>query len=353
MTKQELQQKIQDDLSKGNEKQVVFGAFGDGEGCEGFIEPPVVCPVGGGTLTKFYGCDYYFKGYPYQGIVEGIGLAKSMLFVFPRTILFRSFVLKLAFLFLYLFSRKNFWRYLHIYVFMIYGHVVNKVNLPGDRYNRMTRELRRAGTAVLERMNGVILGGRDAGIPILNHDYLIASEGNLELRKKREMLEVIAPLLEFFCLFIEFDNAYRFPLQDILPEIDRGKIKDNPIKEIKRLTKMMLSRCTETSGFDFKIGPVFFLLRAAMFFNKELRQFVREFLLELNVLEIKMDESDWYFSLNRKGYNLKGIPYEKRLEERNRIDKERGHLKVKLVEIVREDGTKEEGISVYNLDELP
>ena len=60
-------------------------------------------------------------------------------------------------------------------------------------------------------------------------------------------------------------------------------------------------------------------------FSKSSREFVVEFLCELDMEEVKLDEADWYFCLRRDGYDFGGIPIKERLEERKRLDKEKGH----------------------------
>jgi len=55
------------------------------------------------------------------------------------------------------------------------------------------------------------------------------------------------------------------------------------------------------------------------------------FLLELDYGKIKTDEADWYFCLKRKDYNFKGVLYEGRLIEKERIDREKGHKIPKVI----------------------
>ena len=82
-----------------------MGAFGDMANCEGYIESEVR-PQGGGLESQLYGITYRFKGYPRNEVVEGIGLAKAMISVFPRMILSNSIPLKLFIVFMFIFRRN-------------------------------------------------------------------------------------------------------------------------------------------------------------------------------------------------------------------------------------------------------
>jgi len=63
------------------------------------------------------------------------------------------------------------------------------------------------------------------------------------------------------------------------------------------------------------------------------RKFITEVLLELNMDKIKMDEADVYFSLKRRAYNTRNRSLNERLRLKRKIDKERGHWRLQLVDI--------------------
>lgn len=331
--KQKLENQIQNDIKSGKGIMAVAGAFGDVENCEGFIEKEMK-PEEGGTLTKFYGCSYYFKGYPKQEIVEGIGLGKAMISEIPRNILGKSIILQIAAVFLYVFSRKRFYHYFHIYTTSIYFHIVYKTSLlfkstfSGNEYNSVPREIKRAtevAIRILEKKKGI-----KTDFPLLNTDSAIA-DGNIQ-RIKREFFEAIAKLIAFICLFLEHDNAYRFPFQDVFSELNKENLKKSLLKELNRLANIFISREPKT-GPIYKLVAMKSIIFGFLLINKDSREFVKEFLLELNIDQIKMDDNDWYFCLNRTGYNFKGLSYEERVKIRRQIDLEKGHLKVQMVEL--------------------
>src|SRR3990167_4991014 len=60
------------------ENRVVLGAFGNGRFCHGIIEGDIIKPEEGGIFTKYYGCNYLFKGEVNQKSVGGVAFAKRM-----------------------------------------------------------------------------------------------------------------------------------------------------------------------------------------------------------------------------------------------------------------------------------
>ena len=358
MTKDELQLKIESDLRNGKNIMTVAGAYGDTEKCEGFCETPIE-PEEGGMFTKFYGCSYLFKGYPKQEIVEGMATAKAMISAIPRKILGKSLFWRVALFIRALFNRKRFIHDLHIW-FLIADGIVWRVNHPYSKYNRLTKELRRASNKVLQRaiekcsvivqdweyvkenrrVETKVLKKRIElskeqkrlikiqELPLLHHYW--------DLSTKREIWETIAKFLEFTYFFIEFDNAYRFRLQDILENLDKENLRKGVIRETRRLFKLLIRREIKGIGIDFKWKEIYYIIMGALVLSKDIRNFTREFLLELDLSQVRLDEDDWYFCLNRNSYNFRGWTYKDRLNEKKRLDKEKGHLKVELMQMTTE-----------------
>ena len=138
--KQQLEEKLFEDIKVKKQILSIVGAFGDVENCEGYIEQ-VIYPSEGGILIKFYGCTYFFKGWPDNKIVEGIGLAKAMISVFPRMILGNSVMLRMFLILMFFFGRNKLVHWLHVYSTMIYGHVTLKVGFQVEKYGQSVEKL--------------------------------------------------------------------------------------------------------------------------------------------------------------------------------------------------------------------
>lgn len=356
--KQKLQRQIQEDIRLHKPIMSVNGALGDDEYCEGFVEGKPIEPPTGGRFTKFYGCHALFKGYPLASMVDLLGMAKGMISVIPRRIIGKSKYLMAALGLRYLFFRKQFWHEAHIYASTMYIHTVEKAGLPADRYNTFTKELKRAVNAALEKMvnkEGIVIeyledkndkskdwltNVRMSGDKVADN-YIVRPIGLVNrieyLITKREMWETIATLAEFVYLFMEYDNAYRMRLQSILMLLDKEAVKKDVFKEFRRLYQTLINWEDEVHGIRYKWLELKPLIYSFLFIDKRAKEFLKEFLLELDVDKVKLDEDDHYFVLKRRTFNFYGRSYDDRLAERKRIDKEKGNYRVALYTYSVED----------------
>ncbi len=150
-------------------------------------------PKEGGVLMYMKGFKYPYRGFPFYEFVEKLDIIKKILKGFLgrvhyhlRTNRRRIFTLipsmwflkRIAFSLLYSFYR-----------------VIERFRIKPHRYCKAVREIYRVFNIMIER------------------------EKNPEMRDK------IRQLRDFICMFLEFDNAYRFRLQDIIEEVNIDEIK--------------------------------------------------------------------------------------------------------------------------------
>jgi len=316
-------QKIIEELKKSGTTAstigFVQGAFGDMEDCEALLEK-IVTPPEGGTFMKFYGCSYLFKGFPVTDFVENLSLAKALLSFVPREIIAKSFLFKTSLIFLFLFARKRFLYYANLYFGMIFDRTIVKANMNEIRYNIFAKELRRATDKAL----------RMEFEPRKPFNQYVALE--IIEHKKLRLLVLIAKVLEFSYFIFEHDNAYRFRAQDILENLDRKNVVNNGvISEVKRLLQILIDREDEVWGLKSKWITVRKMAILFLYFSPTARRIAKNILLEFDVDKVKLDEADWYFCLRRKTYKFRNISLEDRLEEKAKIDKEKGHINVKFI----------------------
>jgi hypothetical protein len=91
----------------------------------------------------------------------------------------------------------------------------------------------------------------------------------------------------FFCIH-EFDDAYRFRLQDIVSEISKASLMESPRRELKRIFDVAISR----EGYDDLIGKYKMVKTAITFAPSLYIRYIRDILLELDIDKIRLDSDD-------------------------------------------------------------
>lgn len=329
--------RLVDRVNSGN-IGVVSGGLGDMENCDAIVEQ-VIEPPDGGRFTKFFGCSFLFKGYPIKEVVEGIGFSKAFFSILPRKILAKSHYWKTVMFIRYLFARKYFWHDLHIIFFTIYANIVLKAGLPPFRHNKPNKALKNA----IERALSECVDFEGSGqykIDLRHGDIHV-------INKKREIWETLALMAEFIYLFIEYDNAYRFRIQDAFETLKKDGLKGfGAVWTIAGLFDIMIEREDKMHGIRNKWRELKKIIIPILIIDADLRKFARIFLQELDIQDISLDKDDWYFCLKRMSYNFRGIPLKERLAERKKIDEEKGHKYYRLVELRDAKGGIQKGIQV-------
>lgn len=314
-SKEELIQEIRDRVGSHGEVQKIDGIYGDGWGCGAYIKD--VTYPGAGAFTELYGCSYKFPGEASKKHIDWIQVGKAMISGIPRFVVLKNFWFTFGVVMSFLTSRKKFIYSMKIYLANVHMHVFRYADYPKERYCKFVRELRKASWNAVaymvkkEGLSAFEVNGRD--LKLANYAF--------EVTSKRDLWELVYDISEFASLFLEFDNAYRFPLQDILSNLDKELLRVNPRKEIIRLADLALTRSQHTKAkFKFvRMGLRIMLL------SRRLKEFFVRFLEELDLEQVKMTEADMYFNLNRHGYDFGGEPYEERKAKWDAINTLKGH----------------------------
>jgi hypothetical protein len=114
------------------------------------------------------------------------------------------------------------------------------------------------------------------------------------------------------CMIIEYDDAYRYRLEDIFSELDETALYANPRKELNRLAAIMGSR--EVRGDASKFGWIMKAVGAALLHPKVKKAFLDAF-RGIHIENLKYDEADRYHCLRRDDYNHMGLTIEERWAE--------------------------------------
>lgn len=211
----------------------------------------VEIPDTGGVLTYMDRMHYPYKGFPYSEFVGIIDLIKKLIKGFMSG-LYHTHSLRSA----------------PIYAFC---RLIERYKIKTHRYSDAIRELNRA--------------------------FSYPRNDSLKIKDLRLMIR------DVLCMILEFDNAYRYRAQDLLVEINKEKLKRNPVKELNRLADIALSREKEQQVKDtWKLIKLFnnFYLR----FDLKLKKMVVDVLSELDYDKFNLKPEDVQFCKPRKDYTF-------------------------------------------------
>lgn len=108
---------------------------------------------------------------------------------------------------------------------------------------------------------------------------------------------------------IEYDNAYRYRIEDIMGETSAELLLHNPQKELKRILSIYLER--EKSHIEHKFQAFGNLLIYGMYIPKVKRAFIKA-VQEIKFQDLQLDIPDRYHCLIRDGYDYLGLSFEER-----------------------------------------
>ncbi len=233
-------------------------------------------PPEGGTLTYMSGFDVPFQGFPFSELVEKMDVVKKMTKGFKsgfHHILWKHFTgWKRPIL---IFLTTPFFRiYAHAEIATCWRYI-ERHKIKPRVYCTAMREVHRA-----------------MSVPT-NDDE------RFKTTKLREMMR------DLLCMHLEFDNAYRFRFQDVIVELDKEKLKQDPLKEILRLLNIMSDREVHQEVKD--TWTLTKTMVEYLKYSKEIKSIVISFLNNLNTDKCKLDKRDIPFCVTRNDYNFKSL----------------------------------------------
>jgi hypothetical protein len=121
---------------------------------------------------------------------------------------------------------------------------------------------------------------------------------------------------------IDYDNAYRLRLEDVLSETSKYRLLKNPRKEIRRLVGILKERETlrceiKNTNIHYKFKVTAWLFSLALLIPKFNRAF-KEAIEQSNFENFQYDEIDMYWVSMRTDFLWLGLTNEERLEFANK-----------------------------------
>ena len=116
-----------------------------------------------------------------------------------------------------------------------------------------------------------------------------------------------------FAHLIEYDNAYRLRLVDIMSESDREMLIKKPRIEIKRLLSIIISREITHPSLKKKFKRVIYPLLFVLLIPKVKKSFIKA-ISSIDLDRMKYDDIDRYWACLRTDYDFFGLSYQARLK---------------------------------------
>ncbi len=122
-------------------------------------------------------------------------------------------------------------------------------------------------------------------------------------------------LIDAITLMIEYDSAYRYPLQDALSELNKN---NGVIKECCRLLDIIAERYDIRPNNIWqvdKIKKIKLFIRLLLIVSPKTKKLVKDIFKEINIDEIKLSKEDIYWTNQLDIYNYRGMTMQQRRNE--------------------------------------
>ncbi len=121
-------------------------------------------------------------------------------------------------------------------------------------------------------------------------------------------MEASTALSDIFCHLIEYDNAYRWRLQDILSETDEQKLSESPLKEVWRLIELAKDRDLPGMRNKFNLIKYLSIILVLPKYRKAFKKMVND--MDFDGLKYSDDDRGW--ASQRTDYKSFGMSLEDR-----------------------------------------
>lgn len=227
-------------------------------------------PEESGVFTYMKGYDYPYRGYPYYEFVDKIDLVKKLsrnlqsgFYHGLKNNWFKWLLIPL----IPTLGKQLFWAFTYTF-----HRLIDRFQMRTNRYSQAVSEIYRAASV----------------------SWSDETPKATELRKMLRDIE---------CMILEFDNAYRFRVQDILPELNKEELVISPIHEINRILDIWIER---ENGEDIKNSWRLLKLFTSYYlrFDRSLLRTITRVLLEIDPAKVQMTVEDKYFAIPRTDYKF-------------------------------------------------
>ncbi len=218
-----------------------------------------------GTRVYWEDLDYPTKTFPDENTVKGVDAMKKTIMAVMRSFAKMVSEHRIKTLFFLLFFRREL----------------------EDTALNLLQEL-------AENLRAIRINKRTRYCPTVREFYRVFSLKEGKVRNE---------LRDICCMGLEYDDTYRYRVQNVIIVLDKKALQENTVKELGRLLGILSER--EGKGVVMaekwrKIKKGLLLLR----FNRRLCREIREFLLELDINKCRMDFVDTFHARKKVDYKF-------------------------------------------------
>lgn len=260
------------------------------ENPKGFLVKRIEINEVKGIFVYYEDCPYPRRGFPFPEAVASINIVKRIIMDYTRLLSSKEMILSWILIIL---SKRRIERIetmLSIFERSCYPIVKDYIVKP----NLMT--------PLASELQGIIYG------------FLAYSGISSRIAKQ---------IAYIFGEIFEYDNAYRFRVQDIFSESSKELLTKDPIKEIRRLLKIYMSREGDRVKLHRIKGKRYVsdkfreiaILISIMLLVPTIRKAFIKAIANSDFDRLKLDEIDKFWCKNREDYNFQGLSYEERMKD--------------------------------------
>jgi hypothetical protein len=246
-----------------------------------FIDIGQEYPESGGTYRHYLGCRA-----PEKGVIEPrIAYQNDEMKLFTVNILL-PYVTPDLFKSTYSWKAKV--RFLENWLYYYHREADRRlryVYLKPERYTPMCQELRKLFTLFLENI----------GIT-----RMVSETENLAANSSKTLVTMV-----------QYDEQYRYPLQDFFSSTTQEALLKRPVRELFRISNLCESRDKNPLRSKKIFGP-WRLIAVAILFLPKVRKAWKNALAQVDFSRLQFDDDDFYFCLTRFDYDYGGLTEEAR-----------------------------------------
>lgn len=263
-----------------------------------FILTKVSAPPEGGIFRHHKDCKYPAKGLPFFEAIMAMDLVKkyTMSVVYPLAS--KDMILPLLAFALIRRKKKLRMGQLILERYAIFAnHCFRGVYLKPRYYGRCPKAIRQFVAVFL----------REIGI---NEENSVELK-ELGMKKLGNHIDLAENIGKVVASFIEYDDAYRYRLEDALSEFTKEEIYKNPRKAMKKFAQIFRERDKQV-GFKF---ISFAKLFGLAFLFPSIKRAFRKALDSIDFADLQLDDADRYYCHLRTGYNFFGLTDQERIDK--------------------------------------